>query len=345
MALPTLIRDNPGAVLGPESEAEFGAELPYLLKVLAAGTPLSIQAHPNMTQAREGFARENAAGVPLSAPHRSYKDPFHKPELLCALGDFEALSGFRPVPATLALLQRLNVAELSKVEAALAAQPNGDGLRAVFTEVMGASKAEQQRLVEAAVRGAARAAEQDGGFAEARWAVKLAELYPGDPGVIVALLMNHLVMREGEAIFMQPCVLHAYLSGLGIEIMAGSDNVLRGGLTPKHVDLPELLRVLDFTPTEVKLTPAKALDAHEHVYEMPVRELRLSRIELGAGETWTGKCHAAEILLAARGAGTATSSTGEVALAAGSSAFVPFSAGTYTVSGGPLTLFRATTAL
>ena len=248
------VRTDPEALLGADRAAKWSGHLPYLLKVLAADEPLSLQAHPSAAQAAEGFARENAAGIPVDAPTRNYRDGSHKPELICALTEFHALVGFRAVPQTLALLAALDVAELAPHRALLAAQPDGDGLRALFTTWITLPQVVLDRalpaLQAACVRLAQSGPTQPGGefCREARMALELSERYPGDAGVLAALLLNLAVLKPGEALYLPAGNLHAYLSGAGIELMANSDNVLRGGLTSKHVDVPELLRVLDFTP-------------------------------------------------------------------------------------------------
>jgi mannose-6-phosphate isomerase len=248
------LRADPEALLGPDRTAKWSGNLPFLLKVLAADEPLSLQAHPSAAQAVEGFARENAAGIPVDAPTRNYRDASHKPELICALTEFHALVGFRAVPDTLELLRALDVAELAPHLALLEAQPDADGLRALFTTWITLPQSVLDRAVPALQEACVRLAQSgptqaDGGFRrEARMALELSERYPGDAGVLAALLLNLVVLAPGEALYLPAGNLHAYLSGAGVELMANSDNVLRGGLTSKHVDVAELLRVLDFRP-------------------------------------------------------------------------------------------------
>jgi mannose-6-phosphate isomerase len=247
--------------------------LPFLLKVLAAGSPLSLQAHPSAAQAQDGFARENALGVPLDAPQRNYKDPYPKPEIIYALSDrFEALCGFRPVAETVQLLRALELPELAD---RLEWEPlsgvfewlltRGDGVTALMDRVVAASGAPKMKEIHAElVATGAETAEAppisfvfDNGAEAARETVRmLAEQYPGDPGVVVSLLLNRVTLLRGEALYLPAGNIHAYLRGVGIELMTASDNVLRGGLTAKHVDVEELLRVVEFTPIVVpRLTP------------------------------------------------------------------------------------------
>ncbi len=215
--------------------------LPFLLKVLAAAAPLSLQAHPTPAQAEEGFAREEAAGVPIDAAHRNYKDAFHKPELIYALSEpFRALSGFRPVAETRAVLSP--VADDPRIAPLVQRLTGDDALATVFEWLIGRGEGVDD-LVDAVVEAAATV---DG---PSWWTVRtLAEHYPGDPGIVISLLLHTVELHPGEVLYLPAGNIHAYLEGLGIELMASSDNVLRGGLTPKHVDVPELLRVLDFRP-------------------------------------------------------------------------------------------------
>ncbi|WBU37792.1 mannose-6-phosphate isomerase, class I [Homoserinibacter sp. YIM 151385] len=224
--------------------------LPFLLKVLAAGSPLSLQAHPTPAQAEAGFAREEAAGVPVDAPHRNYKDAFHKPELIYALSEpFRALCGFRSVERTRAVLAA--VEQDPRIAPLLERLVDDSSLRGVFEWLITRGEGVDE-LVAAVVEAAADA--EGPSWETVRL---LAEHYPGDPGIAISLLVNTVSLRRGEVLYLPAGNIHAYLDGLGIELMAASDNVLRGGLTPKHVDVPELLEVLDFRPLPVPyLAPA-----------------------------------------------------------------------------------------
>lgn len=264
---------------GGTLDAATEGTLPYLLKLLAADGPLSIQVHPTIEQARDGWARE--AALAPDDRHRNYRDDNHKPELIVALSDtFEALSGLRPVNETRRMLDALGDAP-----AVLALRDrldgSGDALRGTIGWIL--SEAEQEEIVEIidAVRSAADA--RPGEWAAVlRAVVGVADVFPGDPGVIVALLMNHVVLRRGEGLFLRAGLLHAYLAGLGVEIMAASDNVLRGGLTPKHIDVPELLSVLD-TTTEPVPVIRPAADGAITSYPVPVQDFALRRVTV-AGE-------------------------------------------------------------
>jgi mannose-6-phosphate isomerase len=281
-SLSSVLEAAPSEHLGPDVQQEFGAKLPFLLKVLAAGRPLSLQAHPSLEQARRGFAADEAAGIPLDAPHRNYKDQNHKPELLCALSEFWALCGFREVPQTLALLDALSVAELLPYRALLAAAPNENGIKNAFSSLMQAPPALAKELASATAQACQVARGHEHFANEIRWVARLAELYPGDIGVVSSLLLNLLRLEPGEALYLPAGNLHTYLDGVGVELMASSDNVLRGGLTPKHVNVRELLRVLDFNPLHVEPLHPVA-HGRERVYATPAREFCLSYFEGQAG--------------------------------------------------------------
>lgn len=326
-----LIAADPVRELGEPSVAKFGPRLPFLFKVLAAGAPLSLQVHPDLAQARAGFAAEEAAGIPVDAPHRTYKDANHKPELICALTPFEGLCGFRAPTEAADLIAALGVDSLKPYVDLLHAHPEEAALREVLTALLTADREEMAHTVAEA----AAAADRLGG-AHAPFA-SLAHHYPSDPGVIAAMLLNHVLLQPGEALYLGAGVPHAYLDGMGVEIMANSDNVLRCGLTPKHVDVPELLRVVRFEPNDAGVLRPEASPSGEEVYDTPIDEFRLSRFVRAEGAAPTDvTTPTPQILLAVAGRPKA----GEVTLAPGQSVFVP--AGESTELSGEGTVFRAT---
>ncbi len=348
-ALPDVIAESPARELGPEVSASFGARLPFLLKVLAAAQPLSLQAHPNEAQARVGFEEEDRRGIPRDAGTRNYKDTSHKPELLCAIAPVDALCGFRRASDTLRLFDELACSELEPVLAPLRASPDRAGIAVVFRALMTMPAAEGSRLVRATV---AACAARSGSAAFAReyaWAGRLDALYPGDVGVVSALLLNLVHLEPGEALYLGAGNLHAYLSGVGVEIMASSDNVLRGGLTRKHVDVPELMRVLDFGDGPVAPLHARAVAPNERVWDTPAREFRLSAIDLAAGDDVSRDVRGPEILLCTGGRVVVTPADGSapVALERGRAAFVPASTERYALvpAGTGASLYRATVNL
>lgn len=275
------IESDPQATLGSEMAERYG-RLPFLLKLLAADRALSIQVHPTKQQAEQGFARENAQNVPLDAFHRNYKDDNHKPELLVALTTFHALAGFRPIPQTLDLMDALGVDSLNPFAETLRNDPTSAGLRAVLEGFFGLQGAELSLVLDAVLPRAAEIAEVPG--ESPRWMVqtlrgivKIAEQYPGDVGVLMALLLNHLVLEPGQAIYLDAGQLHAYLSGLGVEVMANSDNVLRGGLTSKNIDVPELMSLVSCEPLG---DPTLQPDADGR-YVTPAPEFSLQQLPTG----------------------------------------------------------------
>jgi mannose-6-phosphate isomerase len=326
-----VIRASPSTELGDEALAAFGPHLSFLMKVLAADEPLSLQAHPSRAQAAAGFDREEAAGIARDAPHRNYKDRSHKPELICALTHFDALCGFRAVADSRALLDALDVRELAPARSALDLSPSPVALRAAFTALMKMPEAEANAAAHATVRACARDVPR---FArELAWGRRIGALYPGDIGVAVALLMNLVHLEPGEALYLPAGNLHAYLDGAGVEIMAASDNVLRGGLTPKYVDVAELLSVLDFHDAPVEKT-APRIEAGVAVYETPTPEFLLSKLTVGAGATVPLVGRGPEILLCTEGEVAVSVAGGRrLALPRGTSAYISAEDGDRVVTG------------
>jgi mannose-6-phosphate isomerase len=310
---------DPKYLLGPKRSERWDSTLPFLLKVLAADEPLSLQAHPSIEQARAGFAREDAAGIARDASNRNYKDANHKPELICALTELDALVGFRDPAATVRLLRALEVPELAGHAELLAAQPDADGLRALFTTWITLPQAMLDTLVPALQEGCVGLAGDDGEFStEARTVLELSERYPGDAGVLAALLLNRVTIDPGEALYLPAGNLHAYLSGAGIEIMANSDNVLRGGLTPKHVDVPELLRVLDFHSTPPPIVAGKP-DGDWVRYDTPAEEFLLRRFDGSPGSPVSVPDGGPRIVLCTAGKACVRSLGGELEIGRGAS--------------------------
>lgn len=331
-----VVAADPIGQLGAASVAEFGDQLPFLLKVLAADEPLSLQAHPSAQQAADGFAREEAAGVPLNSPIRNYRDRNHKPELVVALDRFEALAGFRDPGDTVDLFRALDVEALTPYVNLLAGQSDADGLRALFTTWITLPQPSLDVLVPAVLDGAVRYLSSDDArfVGEARTLLELGERYPADAGVLASLLLNRLTLEPGEGIYLPAGNLHAYLRGLAVEVMANSDNVLRGGLTPKHVDVPELLRVLDFSPaSEAHLHVETVTDGAQTRYRTPAREFALSRFDLADGEPTQVGIKGPRILLCTQGDVTLDGSGTGLKVRAGQSAWVPADGGSVTLTG------------
>jgi mannose-6-phosphate isomerase len=296
ISLAELIGGDPETFLGKKAAEQFGG-LPFLFKFLAASKPLSIQAHPNWDQAREGFDRENREGIAINAPGRNYKDPNPKPEILCALSPFTAMCGFRePEEIRRGLTRFLTGASpslhrgMSPLLHALdgeavtgAAEPVSVVLRNFFSALFTLSAGTRQELtryIQTPGTGSGAAALADAGTGEntADYMAVFAEYYPGDPAIIAPLYLNLLKLRPGEAVYLPAGVLHAYIEGFAVELMANSDNVLRGGLTPKHIDVPELMRVLDFSPHRPEIQGPGEPAPPWYVYAAPCGEFSLSVI-------------------------------------------------------------------
>lgn len=281
-----VIAEDPEAALGPRVRERFGDRLPFLVKLLAAGEPLSLQAHPSIEQAQEGFARENALGIDLSASDRNYRDDNHKPEVIVALTQFSALSGFRPVDKTRELFTVLACPALDHYGSILGSDIGGGegengNLRALFTTWITIPATTREGLIESIIDCAAQHLDRGDWISEAlQVVVDLNERYPGDVGVLGALLLNHVTLAPGESMHTPAGQLHAYVHGLGVEVMANSDNVLRGGLTSKYVDVPELVRVLRFTETA---DPRVGQDHDGKVLD-PAEEFSVRSQQLPAGE-------------------------------------------------------------
>ncbi|WP_395657317.1 mannose-6-phosphate isomerase, class I [Nocardioides sp.] len=289
-----LLTEHPGRELGSAVADRFGGRLPFLMKALAAAEPLSLQVHPTHQRAEQGFARENGAGIAIGSPRRSYQDASHKPELIYAVTRFEGMAGFRDVDRSIAILELLGLPWADEIARDLAHGTPAEALHRVVSGLLSLRDPElSDALVDLAK--AARTAEERSHrqrppttrhhrertsvereavrvFAQA---AALAERYPGDPGVLVTLLLNHVVLSPGEAMFLDAGVVHAYTSGFGVEIMASSDNVVRAGLTPKHVDVDELLEIADFTPMPPPLCPGRPVPDGLVSFSPPVEEFTL----------------------------------------------------------------------
>jgi mannose-6-phosphate isomerase len=348
--------------------------LPFLLKVLAAAKPLSLQAHPSADHARTSFDLENAAGIPLDSPDRNYRDPFHKPELIFALSErFEALCGFRELASVHRIIDELRALDaasdnpqpeaLDILERHLASpHPLRAAVGWLLRDGRGRDSGEVAWLVERVVALAAHAEFLAAGGAVIGFARELSTVsslaaeYPGDPGIVISLLLNRISLKRGEALYLPAGNIHAYLSGLGIELMSASDNVLRGGLTTKHVDVDELLEVLDFTPVAVPyLQPDETLSSPGvSVYRPGVPDFELVHVEAAAEEAGSATAEASvpmrqvklagpAIALCTAGGFLLAGATSSVTLKRGQAVYVTPDEGTLTFAGAG-EVFVATTA-
>lgn len=336
------VREDPVAMLGPHVASRFGPRLPYLVKALAAAEPLSLQVHPTSERARIGFEREEAAGIPLDAPTRSYLDQQHKPELVFALTRFEGMAGFRDVEKSAEILRLLGAPWADHLAQRLEAGPAVQALRAVTTDLLATSADRTEEVLRDIGRAAANAEAvrhreelRAGRPLRSRTnpvregtrvfalTTQLAKRYPRDPGVLVTLLLNHVVLAPGEAMYLDAGVIHAYTSGFGVEVMASSDNVLRAGLTPKHVDVPELLDIASFTPIPPPLweptTTKEGLTFDPPVAEFTLRVFRTPCTDIPADGP--------RVVLVLDGSVELISSSGFLTLRQGQAVFVPHNEG------------------
>jgi mannose-6-phosphate isomerase len=316
-------------------------ELRFLLKILAADQPLSIQAHPNKDQAEKGFAKENSLGVALSSANRNYKDDQHKPEIIVALSDFEALCGFKSLAQIDALLEDMQSHDgLSEGFRNTAGSwrellKQNDGLQKLFSDILN-----RRTNFDGFAAELTTMADFDARFALAE---KLNLIYPGDPGVMIAMMMNHFFLEPGQALFLPAGNIHAYLSGLGVEVMASSDNVLRGGLTAKHIDVEELEKVIDFKAGPVSLVETKELTSGLIQYQFDTDAFLLYRVEPNGLRMMTDlKLQGEAIFLCTAGEISVSNSLDEhLILRRGEAAYMSADANFFSVSGSG-TAFLAT---
>ncbi|MDO5677589.1 MAG: mannose-6-phosphate isomerase, class I [Propionibacteriaceae bacterium] len=320
-ALDTYIQDNP-EVVGVAARAAFGDRLPFLLKLLAAATPLSLQAHPSREQAVVGYARESLMGIHPQDPTRTYKDDWPKPEAVVALTPFEGLLGFRHPQETAGLFEALGVAEeLTSVIGPLRERCTSPALQEVFLDVL--SLDERRHLVDVVLAAAVNHLEAPGDLGEfARTAVELDEFFPGDSGILAALLMNRFKLQPGEAVALEAGVMHAYMRGVCVEIMANSDNVLRGGLTQKHIDVDGLLQVVKFEPMVPNILVPEGSDG-VYVYPTSFPEFELWLISpVDGGYLAVPRTDCGRIVLVTEGEFVLQAEHGEMSLASGDSVFL-----------------------
>jgi len=334
VSLVDAIAADPARMLGSAVVDAFGSRLPYLLKLLAAAEPLSLQVHPDATQAAAGFAAQEAAGIPRDAADRIYPDPFHKPELLVAVDDFEALCGFRDPRVSADAIASFGVPSLDPVVGAL--RSGAGSLREAVRLLTDWPVDDRAELVSAVAASASSMSTED-----AQLAADLAARYPGDAGVVLALLLNHVWLRPGDAVWMPAGNMHMYLRGVGVEIMAASDNVLRGGLTPKHVDAPAVCAVLRYEVLADPVVRPVEVAPGVITWPVPVDEFSLHRVALDAsGLVLPGGGPRIVLCLDGRARLSTAGVPGGIDVGAGQAVFVPASDGPVTAAGTAL-LFQA----
>ncbi|WP_413699503.1 mannose-6-phosphate isomerase, class I [Psychromonas sp. KJ10-10] len=319
--LSDVINNDPSAVLGQYTHQRFG-NLPYLFKVLSAQKPLSIQVHPRLSRAQEGFARENALGIPVTASNRNYRDANHKPELVYALTFYKAMNGFRPIEEVISLFKQANINTLTDELSELIKVPNADSLEAFFTAVMNLDgQRKQKALDELQISCQSRVK-----TALAREAFALScefrNEYADDIGLFAPLMLNVVELAPGEAMFLHAETPHAYIKGTGLEIMGNSDNVLRAGLTPKYIDVAELIantRFDSIQPEDIKLAPVSM--GNKLGYPIPVDDFAFEIITSNENKKQQF-VRSAEILFCIEGEASISSNNETIVLKPGESLFV-----------------------
>jgi mannose-6-phosphate isomerase len=334
--------DAPG-VLGVQVAARFGGRLPFLLKVLAASKALSIQVHPSRAQAQAGYRAENERGLAPGGKGRNYVDDWPKPEVLCALTPFEVLAGLRDPADAARFMRELAVPALEPLAALLAgdrAAARGDVRATVLARILSWPAGQREALIRDVVEACHQQVHDYGPYhRECGAIIQVASDHPGDLGIIASLLMRHAVLQPGQAVFLPAGGLHAYLHGTGIELLANSDNVVRAGLTGKHIDIPELLKLTD-PAVEVPLIAPRDLGNGIAAYDTPAPEFRLYRAALGAGPV-TLPGDGPRLVLSVDGTLTLTAAGATLKLGQGEPAFLSAADATVTAAG-PAEAFIAT---
>lgn len=322
--LDTWIADNPEAILGNKTTQAFSS-LPYLFKVLAANNALSIQVHPSKQAAEKGFVKENAEGIDLKAANRNYRDANHKPELVFALTHYQAMNGFRDYQDIIQLFHEVNAPMLQPLVEALELNPNETGLTLFFTAILSLDESIKTQALTYLLKYANRNKETELGAL----LLSLNEQYPNDVGLFSPLMLHVLTLKPGEAMYLDACTPHAYIKGTGLEIMANSDNVLRAGLTPKYIDVPELVTntICKPKPSESLLLAPNCQENASH-YDIPVNDFNFS---VYAGDAQV-QCESAEIIFAMDDDVTLIHESGErLSFKKGQSAFIPYATKSYRI--------------
>lgn len=312
ISLIELIEKKPQDILGKKTAEQYNKRLPFLLKVLAAAKPLSIQAHPNLLQAGKGFEKENKLGIQLDAYNRNYKDANHKPECICALTFFYALNGFRKIPKILELMEKICPQLLREKLNNLKKRPNSMGLATFFSSLLTLNHDQRQIIILNAINKAQKLAESPDEAHAYKWMVKIHKIYPDDIGIFFPAILNLIRLEPGQAMFLPAGQLHSYLEGLGIELMTNSDNVIRGGLTPKHIDVSGLLSVVNFEEKEIEILLPERFNEFEKFYPTPAKEFILSIISVKENNIYVSpENENVEILLCIEGNAIITNTNGK----------------------------------
>ncbi|CAN2039194.1 Mannose-6-phosphate isomerase [Candidatus Magnetomoraceae bacterium gMMP-15] len=336
------IKKDPIGFLGRQAAERFSNKLPFLFKVLAANCPLSIQVHPDRDQACEGFEKENKLGISLNDFQRNYRDNNHKPELICALTPFWAMKGFRVIPEILEFMNICCGAELKTELEAFMMTPDIQGLKYFFQDLMTMRKERQKDVVAAAVE---RASDFLGMSSVWDWIIKLNKKYPNDIGVLSPLFLNLIELQPGEAMYLPAGEIHSYLKGTAIELMANSDNVIRGGLTQKHIDLPELLKTLTFNTEKIEILLPEQQNRAEQVYLTDAEEFVLSIIRVNQDVNFISeKKRNIELILCIEGEAIISGQHEDISVKKGISIMIPAFVKKYYIQGNAV-MYKASVSM
>lgn len=333
VSLDTLLDQDPVGILGQAVSKRFNGKLPFLFKVLSAAQPLSIQAHPSLAQAQKGFDRENRLGIPIDAQNRNYRDANHKPECICALAPFWAMVGFRKPRDIIALMEAAWPEDALPELKPLRGESGPDGMKHFYQAIMKIDDTRKQHLIGSLIDNIHLKTDLNSVF---EWVSKLYDAYPSDMGVLSPMILNLIRLKPGQALFLPAGMPHAYLEGLGIELMANSDNVLRGGLTNKHIDIPELMQTLEFRSGEPEILLPKKISECELRYFAGSAEFELSRLVVKNGRVFTSAAErSVELLICVEGEAVAEISKDHqtIQITKGVSVIVPASIGAYSMKG------------
>ncbi|OCG07893.1 mannose-6-phosphate isomerase, class I [Gilliamella sp. wkB178] len=325
--LDELITTNPLATLG-KSTLEHYHGLPFLFKVLAANKALSIQVHPTKAKAKLGFDRENKLGIDLNSPQRNYKDPNHKPELIYALTPFKAMNSFRPIDEIIALFDQVTTTTISNEIQQLQQNRNPDQLKSFFQTLLSLSSEQKQQAINQLLTSIQSRTDEPYLTVQT-----LAQEYPDDIGIFMPLILNVIELHPGEAMFLYAETPHAYIQGTGLEVMANSDNVLRAGLTSKHIDIPEVIKNTHFNSVPLKqLTTKPIINQNKTDFPIPVADFTFEIIQ-SDNQTRSESVTSPQILFCIKGKITIKTQTQSLTLTTGESAFIAYDTENYSYSG------------
>ncbi len=315
-----ILQQNPQFYCNRDSIDTTG--LPFLFKVLSAASPLSVQVHPTIAQAQAGYSRENEANIPVNAPTRNYKDANHKPEIICALTPYYGMKGFRPISEIQASFQNLNLPP--RLNDVVRSQPTDESLwlQTFFATLWGLNEQETTHLLASAL---GQYPATNDKTSSAYWLHRCNELYPNDLGALAPIYLNIFELKPSQATYLDAGTMHAYLEGSGIELMANSDNVLRGGLTNKHVDIDELLSIGKYQSESVRILQAQKSASNAWLsFDTPVADFKL--FYATSDDALTLECaelpRFGRILLVTEGAFSLTEGADTIQIKQGESVFI-----------------------